>query len=141
VRLHVCWGNYEGPHDLDVPLRDVLPVLLKANVGALVLPFANGRHAYEYRCLEDIPLADDQVMVAGVIDPLTNIIEHPETVADRLEKVAAMVGDPRRVMACTDCGFDTTAGAGRVTDDIVWAKLAAMREGARLASARLFGKR
>ncbi|MBI3514737.1 MAG: cobalamin-independent methionine synthase II family protein [Proteobacteria bacterium] len=140
VRLHVCWGNYEGPHDLDVPLRDILPILLKAKVGGLVLPFANGRHAYEYRCLKDVKLADDQIMVAGVIDPLTNIIEHPETVAERLEKIAAVVGDPRRVMACTDCGFDTTAGAGRVTDDIVWAKLAAMRDGARLASERLFGK-
>ena len=141
VRLHVCWGNYEGPHDLDVPLRDILPILLKAKVGGLVLPFANGRHAYEYRCLKDIPLASDQIMVAGVIDPLTNIIEHPETVAERLEKIAQVVGDPRRVMACTDCGFDTTAGAGRVTDDIVWAKLASMRDGARLASERLFGKR
>ena len=83
VRLHVCWGNYEGPHDCDVPLADILPVLLQANVGALVLPFANPRHAHEYRLLKSIPLAADQLIVAGVIDTQTNFVEHPQVVADR----------------------------------------------------------
>jgi len=138
VRLHVCWGNYEGPHDCDVPLRDVLPLLLQANVGALVLPFANPRHGHDYACLRDIRLRESQLVVAGVIDPLTNVIEHPEVVADRLERVAEALGDPRRVLAGTDCGFDTGAGSGRVAEDVVWAKLAAMSEGARIASKRLF---
>jgi 5-methyltetrahydropteroyltriglutamate--homocysteine methyltransferase len=139
VRLHVCWGNYEAPHDRDVPLREILPILLKADVGGFVLPFANPRHAHEYRVLKEIPLADDQVIVAGVIDTLTNFVEHPEVVADRIERVADAVGDPRRVLAGTDCGFDTSAGMGRVAEDVVWAKLAAMTEGARIASQRLFG--
>jgi 5-methyltetrahydropteroyltriglutamate--homocysteine methyltransferase len=139
VRLHVCWGNSESPHDCDVPLEDILPVLLKADVGGLVLPFANPRHAHEFRCFEKFPLADDQVLVAGVIDSLTNFVEHPEVVADRLERVAAVIGDPARVLAGTDCGFDTSAGWGRVAEDVVWAKLASLRDGARLASQRLFG--
>lgn len=139
VRLHACWGNYEGPHDQDVPLEDILPILLRADVGALVLPFANPRHAHEPRCLERMPLAGDQVLVAGVIDTLTNFVEHPEVVAERIERVARAVGDPTRVMAGTDCGFDTSAGRGRVAPDVVWAKLRAMAEGARIATGRLFG--
>jgi 5-methyltetrahydropteroyltriglutamate--homocysteine methyltransferase len=138
VRLHVCWGNSESPHDCDVPLEDILPALLKADVSGLVLPFANPRHAHEFRCFEKFPLADDQVLVAGVIDSLTNFVEHPEVVADRLERVAAVVGDPARVLAGTDCGFDTSAGWGRVAEDVVWAKLTSLRDGARLASQRLF---
>jgi 5-methyltetrahydropteroyltriglutamate--homocysteine methyltransferase len=138
VRLHVCWGNSETPHDVDVPLDDILPALQQANVGGFVLPFANPRHAHEFRCFAKHPLADDQILVAGVIDSLTNFVEHPEVVADRLERVAAVVGDPTRVLAGTDCGFDTSAGWGRVAEDVVWAKLASMRDGARLASQRLF---
>jgi 5-methyltetrahydropteroyltriglutamate--homocysteine methyltransferase len=138
VRLHACWGNYEGPHDCDVALPEVLPTIRQAKVGGFVLPFANPRHAHEYRCLKDLPLGEDQVIVAGVIDPLTNFVEHPEVVADRIEQVARAVGDPRRVLAGTDCGFDTSAGRGRVADDVVWAKLAAMAEGARIATGRLF---
>ena len=137
VRLHVCWGNYEGPHDCDVPLEDVLPVLLHANVGGLVLPFANPRHAHEYHVLEKQTLHPDQIIVAGVIDPLTNFIEHPEVVAERIERVARAVGDPRRVIAGVDCGFDTSAGRGKVADDVVWAKMSAMAEGAKIASGRL----
>lgn len=137
VRLHVCWGNYEGPHDSDVPLEDILPALLHAKVGALVLPFANPRHAHEVRVLERHPLGDDQILVGGVIDTLTHFVEHPEVVADRIERLAAAVGDPRRVIAGTDCGFDTSAGMGRVAQDVVWAKLAALVEGASLASARI----
>ena len=137
VRLHVCWGNYEGPHDFDVPLIDILPIIQKANVGGFFFPFANPRHAHEYRVFEKLPLADDQLIIAGVIDSLTNFVEHPEAVADRLERVSAAVGDPRRVIAGTDCGFDTSAGMGRVAEDVVWAKLKALAEGARLASERL----
>ncbi|HVB15386.1 MAG TPA: epoxyalkane--coenzyme M transferase [Stellaceae bacterium] len=137
VRLHVCWGNYEGPHDRDVPLEDIMPILEKANVGGFVLPFANPRHQHEYRVLAKYPLADDQTIAAGVIDDLTGFVEHPEVVADRLERVAQAVGDPKRVLAATDCGFDTSAGMGRVTEDVVWAKLAAMAEGAKIASRRL----
>jgi 5-methyltetrahydropteroyltriglutamate--homocysteine methyltransferase len=138
VRLHVCWGNSESPHDCDVPLEDILPALLEAKVGGLVLPFANPRHAHEFRCFEKNRLKDDQVLVAGVIDSLTNFIEHPEVVADRIERVAGVVGDPARVLAGTDCGFDTSAGWGRVAEDVVWAKLASLRDGARIASQRLF---
>jgi 5-methyltetrahydropteroyltriglutamate--homocysteine methyltransferase len=138
VRLHVCWGNSESPHDCDVPLQDILPVLLQANVGGLVLPFANPRHGHEFRCFARTPLKDDQILVAGVIDSLTNFVEHPDLVADRIERVAAVVGDPTRVLAGTDCGFDTSAGWGRVAEDVVWAKLASLREGARIASERLF---
>jgi 5-methyltetrahydropteroyltriglutamate--homocysteine methyltransferase len=137
VRLHVCWGNYEGPHDGDVPLADILPIIRQARVGGFALPFANPRHAHEYRCFEGGVLADDQVLVAGVIDTLTNFVEHPEVVADRIERVARAVGDPRRVLAGTDCGFDTSAGMGRVAEDVVWAKLGALADGARLASSRL----
>src|SRR5215472_15083235 len=137
VRLHVCWGNYEGPHDCDVPLADILPIIQRANVGGFFFPFANPRHAHEYRVFEKLPLDDDQLIIAGVIDSLTNFVEHPEAVADRLERVSAAVGDPHRVIAGTDCGFDTSAGMGRVAEDVVWAKLEALAEGARLASKRL----
>jgi 5-methyltetrahydropteroyltriglutamate--homocysteine methyltransferase len=138
VRLHVCWGNSESPHDCDVPLEDILPALQQANVGGFVLPFANPRHAHEFRCFERHPLADDQILVAGVIDSLTNFVEHPQVVADRIERVAEVIGDPSRVLAGTDCGFDTSAGWGRVAEDVVWAKLKSLRDGALLASKRLF---
>jgi 5-methyltetrahydropteroyltriglutamate--homocysteine methyltransferase len=138
VRLHACWGNYEGPHDCDVALEAVLPALRQAKVGGFVLPFANPRHAHEYRCLRQLLVDDAQVIVAGVIDPLTNFIEHPEVVADRIEQIARATGDPRRILAGTDCGFDTSAGRGRVAEDVAWAKLGAMAEGARIATRRLF---
>ncbi len=137
VRIHACWGNYEAPHDCDVAMHEILPAISRAKVGGWVLPIANPRHQHEYRCLKDLPLDDGQVVVAGVIDPLTNFVEHPETVADRLERVAQVIGDPTRVLAGTDCGFDTSAGRGRVQEDVVWAKLAALVEGARIASGRL----
>jgi 5-methyltetrahydropteroyltriglutamate--homocysteine methyltransferase len=138
VRMHVCWGNYEAPHDCDVELAAILPILAEAKVGGFVLPFANPRHAHEARLL-DRGLGPDQVIVAGVIDPLTNFVEHPEVVAERIERVARAVGDPTRVLAGTDCGFDTSAGMGRVAEDVVWAKLRALRDGARIASERLLG--
>ena len=138
VRLHICWGNSESPHDSDVPLEDILPAVQRANVGALYLPFAGPRHAHEYRCFERFPLKPDQILVAGVIDPLTNIVEHPEVVSDRIERVAMVLGDASKVLAATDCGFDTSAGWGRVAPDVVWAKLRSLRDGARIASGRLF---
>jgi 5-methyltetrahydropteroyltriglutamate--homocysteine methyltransferase len=137
VRLHVCWGNYESPHDRDVPLRDIAAAILRANVGAFLLPFANPRHAHELKVFRDLPLAPDQTLIVGVIDTTTNFIEHPELIADRLERAAQAIGDPRRIQAGTDCGFDTSAGMGRLTADVVWAKLRAMREGADLAGGRL----
>jgi 5-methyltetrahydropteroyltriglutamate--homocysteine methyltransferase len=137
VRLHVCWGNYEGPHTRDVPLGDILPLLYRANVGALVLSMANARHAHEHSCFRRHPLPDGMVLVAGVIDTTSNYVEHEEVVAERLERVAESVGDPRRVIAGTDCGFDTSAGIGDVAPSLVWEKLRALRAGADLASERL----
>ncbi len=135
VRLHVCWGNTEGPHHYDVPLEDILPLVYEANVGALVMEMANPRHAHEYKVYQRYPLPEHMLLVAGVIDTKTNYVEHPEVVADRLRlAVDAVGGDPSRVMAGTDCGFDTAAGSNRVDKDIVWLKLASMREGANLAS-------
>ena len=137
VRIHACWGNYEAPHDCDVAMHEILPAIGRAKVGGWVLPIANPRHAHEYRCLKDLALDDGQVVVAGVIDPLTNFVEHPDVVADRLELVARTIGDPTRVLAGTDCGFDTSAGRGRVSEDVVWAKLASLAAGAKIASTRL----
>ncbi len=138
VRLHVCWGNYEGPHDCDIELEQIMPILRRLKVGGFVLPFANPRHAHEYNVLKDFPLDQDQVIVAGVIDSVTNFVEHPKTIAERIERVVAVVGDASRVLAGTDCGFDTSAGSRRVASDVVWAKLAALSEGAALASGQVF---
>jgi len=138
VRLHVCWGNYQGPHLFDVPLEELLPELLQARVGALVLSMANPRHAHEHRLLARRPLPEGWLLCAGVIDTTTNYVEHPEVVAERIELAARAVGDPRRVLACTDCGFDTSTGFGMVAEELVWEKLKALRAGAALASARLF---
>lgn len=138
VRLHICWGNYESPHDQDVALKEILPAILAADVGAIMLPFANPRHQHEIKIFKDIPLAPDQSLIAGVIDTCTNFVEHPEVVADRLERAAEAIGDPARVLAGTDCGFDTSAGMGRLTADVVWAKLRALRDGANIANTRLF---
>jgi 5-methyltetrahydropteroyltriglutamate--homocysteine methyltransferase len=137
VRLHVCWGNYGGPHTHDVELAEIQPLLYEARVGALVVSMANARHAHEYRCFAERPLPDHMALVAGVIDTTTNYVEHPEVVADRLERIAAAIGDPTRVIAGTDCGFDTTAGIGDVAPSVVWEKLRSLRAGADLASARL----
>jgi 5-methyltetrahydropteroyltriglutamate--homocysteine methyltransferase len=138
VRLHVCWGNYEGPHTHDVALADILPVLYQAHVGSLVLSMANARHAHELACLARNPLPADWILVAGVIDTTSNIVEHPEVVADRLVRISEAVGDPRRIVAGTDCGFDTSAGIGDIAPSVAWAKLRALRSGADLASARLY---
>jgi 5-methyltetrahydropteroyltriglutamate--homocysteine methyltransferase len=138
VRLHVCWGNYEGPHTFDVPLQDLLPHLFPARVGGVVLSMANPRHAHEHRVLAKLGFPRDWLLVAGVIDTTTNHVEHPEVVAERIELAARAVGDPRRVLADTDCGFDTSTGCGCVADEVVWEKLRALRSGADLATARLY---
>jgi 5-methyltetrahydropteroyltriglutamate--homocysteine methyltransferase len=137
IRLHVCWGNYESPHDQDVPLRDIAEAILEADVGGFMIPFANPRHSHEIKVFKDFKLAPDQSLLVGVIDTQTAYVEHPELIADRLERAAQVIGDPARIMAGTDCGFDTSAGMGRITSDVVWAKLRAMREGADLAAKRL----
>lgn len=139
VRLHVCWGNYEGPHTRDVPLDAILPRLYRARVGALMVALGNPRHEHEYACFDRHRPPRAMAIVAGVIDTTTNYVEHPEAVADRIVRVARAVGDPRRVLAGTDCGFETTAGLAPVADEIVWEKLRALRDGAAIASRRLLG--
>lgn len=137
VRMHVCWGNYEAPHHLDVAMESILPLLYEAHAGAIFLPFANPRHQHEWRALERIPPPDDLLVIAGVIDTTTNYVEHPEVVADRIERIAAAVGGPAGVLAGTDCGFDTSAGLGQVAEEVVWEKLRSLRAGADLAGSRL----
>jgi 5-methyltetrahydropteroyltriglutamate--homocysteine methyltransferase len=137
VRLHVCWGNYEAPHVLDVPLEEILPRVLDAQVGGLVLSMANPRHAHEHRVLARHAWPKDWLLVAGAIDTTTNYVEHPELVAERIEQAAAAIGDPHRVLAGTDCGFATAAGLGEVADEVIWEKLRALRAGAELATRRL----
>ena len=138
IRLHLCWGNYDGPHTHDVPLEAVLPIVTRARVGALSLPLANPRHQHEYRVLRQHRLPDDMLLLPGVIDTTTNYVEHPEVVADRICAAVEAVGDRTRVIASTDCGFGTFAGSEMVAHDVVWAKLAALRDGAALASRRLW---
>jgi 5-methyltetrahydropteroyltriglutamate--homocysteine methyltransferase len=137
IRLHCCWGNWEGPHTHDIPLRELLPVLYQANVGALSIEFANPRHQHEYRAIKENPPPRDTILIPGVIDSTTNFVEHPEVVANRICEAADAMGGMSRVIAGTDCGFGTGAGAQYVAEDVVWAKLAACREGAEIATRRL----
>jgi 5-methyltetrahydropteroyltriglutamate--homocysteine methyltransferase len=109
IRLHTCWGNYEGPHHEDVPLVDILPILYEADVGGLLIEYANPRHHHEWRAFEEHPLPDEWLLIPGVVDIKTNIIEHPKTVADRIVKLAEIVGDPTRIIAAPDCGLATLA--------------------------------
>jgi len=139
VRLHVCWGNYEGPHDCDVPLEDIWPDVSRINAGAIMLSMANPRHAHEYRLFAAPDFLGDRLLIPGVIDTTTNYVEHPEVVADRIERIAKVVGDPRRIIAGTDCGFETAAGSKMVIKEVVWAKLRSLAEGAAIASKRLLG--
>jgi 5-methyltetrahydropteroyltriglutamate--homocysteine methyltransferase len=139
VRLHCCWGNNEGPHLHDIPLRDVLPVLCQARVGALSIEFANPRHQHEYAALKKAKLPPEFILIPGVIDTTTNFIEHPEVVANRICEAVDAVGDRSRVIASSDCGFGTFAGYELVASDVVWAKLKACREGADIATRRLWG--
>jgi 5-methyltetrahydropteroyltriglutamate--homocysteine methyltransferase len=138
VRLHCCWGNWEGPHLHDVALATILPVLYQANVGALSIEFANPRHQHEYEAVRRNPLPKDLVLVPGVIDSTTNIVEHPEVVARRVQEAVASVGDKERVIAGGDCGFGTFTGREWVIEPVVWLKLKALRQGCDIASARLW---
>ncbi|HEY7541262.1 MAG TPA: methionine synthase [Methylomirabilota bacterium] len=139
VRLHLCWGNYDGPHTHDVPLEPLLPIIYRAKVGALSLPLASPRHQHELKAFRRHPLPNDMLFLPGVIDSTTNVVEHPEVVADRIAAAVAAVGDRTRVLASVDCGFGTFAGSTLVEESVVWAKLRALREGADLATRQLWG--
>jgi 5-methyltetrahydropteroyltriglutamate--homocysteine methyltransferase len=140
VRLHCCWGNWEGPHVHDIALDRILPVLAQAHAGALSIEFANPRHQHEYQALREHGFARDMILIPGVIDTTTNFVEHPQVVARRIEEAVAVVGDRERVVASTDCGFGTFTGREWVAASIVWQKLRSLREGADIASARLWGR-
>jgi 5-methyltetrahydropteroyltriglutamate--homocysteine methyltransferase len=139
ARMHVCWGNYEAPHHHDVPMQDLLPVVIKAKPQALLFEAANPRHAHEWTVFRDAKLPDDKVLIPGVLGSTTNYVEHPLLVAERICRFADIVGR-ERVIAGSDCGFSTFAGFGPVEPDIAYMKLASMAEGARIASARLWGR-
>jgi 5-methyltetrahydropteroyltriglutamate--homocysteine methyltransferase len=135
VRVHVCWGADEAPHHRDVPLETIVHLLLQLRAEGLAIPGANGRHSHEWRVWQSVPLPDDKVLVAGVVDSTTNIIEHPDAVAERIVRYADVVGR-ERVIAGVDCGFGTVAGVNQVDARIVWAKLRSLAEGAAIASQR-----
>ncbi|MBI1736198.1 MAG: cobalamin-independent methionine synthase II family protein [Candidatus Rokubacteria bacterium] len=140
IRLHLCWGNYDGPHTHDVPLEAILPIVYRARVGALSIELANPRHQHEYKVFRDHPPPDGMLILPGVIDTTTNYVEHPEVVADRICQVVDAVGDRTRVIASTDCGFGTFAGSEMVAPSVVWAKLGSLVEGAAEATKRLWGR-
>jgi 5-methyltetrahydropteroyltriglutamate--homocysteine methyltransferase len=140
MRFHVCWGADEAPHHRDVPLADMVDLLLQARPEGMTVVGSNGRHEWEWQVWRDVRLPDGKVLIPGVIDSTTNIIEHPETVADRIVRYAEVVGR-ENVIAGVDCGLDTVAGIRQVDPEIAWAKLAALAEGARLASRRLWRSR
>jgi 5-methyltetrahydropteroyltriglutamate--homocysteine methyltransferase len=141
VRLHVCYGNWEGPHIHDIALEKILPALYQAKVGALSIEFSNPRHAHEYAALKRAPFPKDMVLIPGVVETTSNFVEHPEVVARRIEEAVAAVGDRERVIASTDCGFGTFTRREWVIEPVVWLKLEAIREGADVASARLWGRK
>jgi len=136
LRMHICWGNYEGPHDYDIDLAKVLPTILKARPAIILFEGANPRHEHEWTVWRDAPLPDDVVLAPGVIDSCSNYVEHPELIAQRIERFVGIVG-PERVLGSTDCGFGTFAGYGKIDPLVAWKKLAALREGADIAASRL----
>ncbi|ELY96329.1 cobalamin-independent methionine synthase II family protein [Natrialba taiwanensis] len=138
VRLHTCWGSYEGPHHLDTDLVDLLPEIYDADITGLSIEQANPRHQHEYRAFAEHPLPDGWTLLPGVVDVKTNIIDHPETIADRLERAADAVDDETPLVAAPDCGFGTQAGLGMVHPEIAWAKLEALVEGAEIATERIY---
>jgi 5-methyltetrahydropteroyltriglutamate--homocysteine methyltransferase len=133
VRLHVCWGNYEGPHHLDIPVQQIIDVVLGAKPATILFEAANPRHAHEWTVWRDASIPDEKVLAPGVLDTTTNYIEHPRLVAERIGRFAEIVG-PDRVIAGTDCGFGTWAGFGPIDPDICWAKLRSLRDGADMAA-------
>jgi 5-methyltetrahydropteroyltriglutamate--homocysteine methyltransferase len=137
VRVHVCWGNYPGPHHHDVALRDILDIVYQIDANGLSIEGANPRHEHEWVVFKELPLPEEKVLIPGVIDSCSNCIEHPEVVAQRIERYAGVVGR-ERVIAGTDCGFGTMAGRSAVEPDVAYAKLVSLAEGARRASAILW---
>jgi 5-methyltetrahydropteroyltriglutamate--homocysteine methyltransferase len=137
LRMHVCWGNYEGPHHCDVPFRDIVDLVFTARPNAIAFEAANPRHAHEYTVFEDVKLPEGKVLIPGVLESKANFIEHPELIAQRIRRYADLVG-PEHVMAGSDCGYGTWVGQAAVDPDVVWAKLAALTEGAAIASRQLF---
>lgn len=137
VRMHICWGNYEGPHHHDAPMDVVMPIALKAKPQGLLFENSNPRHAHEWAAIAQMDIPDDKILIPGVIDSTTNFVEHPELVSQRICRFTDIVGR-ERVIAGTDCGFSTFAGFGAVDEDIVYAKLSSMAEGAAKASAALW---
>jgi 5-methyltetrahydropteroyltriglutamate--homocysteine methyltransferase len=133
VRMHLCWGNYEGPHHCDVPLEQIIDVVFLARPGAISFEAANPRHAHEWKVFETVKLPEGKVLIPGVLESKTNFIEHPELVAQRIGRYAKLVGR-ENVIAGSDCGYGTWVGQAAVEPDVVWAKLAAMAEGARIAT-------
>jgi 5-methyltetrahydropteroyltriglutamate--homocysteine methyltransferase len=140
VRMHVCWGNYEGPHHHDVPLERLLPVIARARIGGLLIEGANPRHAHEWAVFRDFRVPEDWIVIPGVISSTTNYIEHPLLVAERIGRYADLLGR-ERVIAGSDCGFGTFAGFGPVDPDVTYLKLRSLAEGAAIASRRLWGRR
>ena len=139
LRMHLCWGNYEGPHHYDVPLADLLDLVFAARPQAVSFEAANPRHAHEWKVFERVKLPPGKIIIPGVLDSTTNFIEHPELVAERITRYARLVGR-ENVIAGTDCGFGTWVGQAAVDPDIAWAKLASLAEGARLASRELWAR-
>lgn len=137
MRMHVCWGNYEGPHNHDIALREIAPVVLKARPAALCLEGSNPRHAHEWKTWQEIPLPEEKLIVTGCLDTTTNFVEHPELVAERIVRYAGVLGR-ERVIAGVDCGFGTMIGMDGVDPQVAWAKLGALVEGAELASKSLW---
>jgi 5-methyltetrahydropteroyltriglutamate--homocysteine methyltransferase len=137
VRVHLCWGNYPGPHDHDLPIRDVLDLVYEIDASGISLEAANPRHEHEWKVFEELPLPEGKYVIPGVIDVCAIHVEHPEVVAQRIERYASVVGR-ENVVASTDCGFGTSAGRDNLPRSVVWAKLASLAEGARLASQRLW---
>ena len=133
IRIHICWGNYEGPHTFDVGLEKILPIVLKAKTKYLLIESSNPRHAHEWKVFENIKLPKDKVIVPGVIDSTSNFVEHPEVVSDRLRQFASVVPKDQ-IMAGTDCGFSTFAGFGKVDEKICYEKLVSLVKGAKIAS-------
>lgn len=136
MRMHICWGNYEGPHDHDIPLERVIDIVLKARPATVLFEAANPRHEHEWKVWKDARLPDHKILAPGLIDTCSNYIEHPELIAQRIERFAAIVG-PERVVASTDCGFGTFAGYGKLDPIVTWRKLRSLREGADIAASRL----
>jgi 5-methyltetrahydropteroyltriglutamate--homocysteine methyltransferase len=136
MRMHVCWGNYEGPHDHDIPLSKVIDIVLAARPAQILFEAANPRHEHEWIVWRDARLTQDKVLVPGLIDSCSNYVEHPELVAQRIERYAGIVGADR-VIAGTDCGFGTFVGYGKIDPAVAWMKFTALRQGADLAAARL----